>query len=85
MRVRPRYDGRMNKEAMLEINKETFVYALERIPSRPAKRNRPLKDLVNKYRLDLEDCNDEIPLNLSRFGMRARMTFSDFIYDVTWP
>jgi hypothetical protein len=74
----------MNTQGMLEVRKEIFVEALRRIPSRPAERNRPLKDLVNNYRLDLENCADEIPLNLTRFGMAERMSYSDFIYDVIW-
>jgi hypothetical protein len=72
-------------EAMLEIHKETFAEALRNIASRPAKRNRPLKDLVNKFRRELEHCDDEIPETLTRFGMpRNFMSYSDFIYEVTW-
>jgi hypothetical protein len=71
-------------QARLEHSKEMFVQALSNIPPRPAKRNRPLKNLVNYYRKDLEHCDDEIPCNLERFGFRHTMTFSDFIYEVTW-
>jgi hypothetical protein len=69
--------------AILEVSKVMFVEALRQLPSRPAKRNRPLKDLVNRYRRELENCEDEIPVNLRRFGTQERMSFSDFIYDVT--
>jgi hypothetical protein len=77
-------DLAMNKDqAMLEIIKEQFVEALRNMPARPPVRNRPLKDLVSKYR-ELEHCTDEIPCNVTRFGMTAGMTYEDFIYAVIW-
>ena len=76
--------SRTNKDqAMLEILKEQFVEALHKMPARSRARNRPLKDVVNKYR-ELEHCVDEIPCNLTRFGMTASMSYEDFIYAVTW-
>jgi hypothetical protein len=77
-------DLQMNRDqAMLEILKEQFVEALRNMPARPPVRNRPLKDLVTKYR-ELEHCTDEIPCNVTRFGMTASMTYEDFIYAVIW-
>jgi hypothetical protein len=68
---------------LIEVQKQIFVEALRGIPTRPAEQNRPLRDLVIRFRDHLGDCNDEIPLDLKRFGFPSPMTFSDFIYAVT--
>jgi len=75
----------MNPEqGMLEVQKENFTEALRNLPARSPARNRPLKDLVNQYRNYLGDCNDIVPMNLSRFDLPELMTFSNLIYEVTY-
>jgi hypothetical protein len=69
--------------ARLKIEQESFVEALRSVPSRSPERNRPLKDLVNRYRTALEHCEDDIPCDLSRFGIQRGMSYSDFIYEVS--
>ena len=73
-----------DRDSRLSVSRDIFLSELRKMPSRPASRNRPLKDLVSRFRRDLGDCTDEIPLNLSRFGMAERMSFSNFLYLVTW-
>jgi len=68
-----------------EVSKKMFVEALAEIESRHPKRNAPLRKLVERFRQELEDCQDELvmPYRLRRF-FPDTMTFSNFIYEVTW-
>lgn len=73
------------RKQQIEISKELMVEALRKVPNGPARtRNRQLRKLVAQYRADLENCNNEIPYSLARFGLRDRMSFNDFIYAVTY-
>jgi hypothetical protein len=74
----------VRKKNMLDVQKDIFAQALATKPTRPFNRNKPLKDLVKKYRDALGDCNEEIPYNLQRFGLPSSLTYSALIYKVTW-
>jgi hypothetical protein len=71
-----------HKAARIQVSKEIFVNALREIPSGPARvRDSRLRKLAAHYRLELENCTDEIPCDLTRWGFRGSMTFDDFIYE----
>jgi hypothetical protein len=44
-------------------------------------RDSQLRKLAARYR-HLKECGDEIPYSLARFGLRDRMTFDDFIWEL---
>ena len=71
-----------HKAALIQVSKEMFVNALREIPSGPARvRDSRLRKLALRYKLDLENCTDEIPCDLTRWGFQGSMTFDDFLYE----
>jgi hypothetical protein len=70
----------------LSFLKDSLVRRLREIPSSPARvRDSRLRKLASEFnKTELENCNDIIPCDLSRWGFPKSMSFDNFLYEALW-
>jgi hypothetical protein len=66
------------EKGMLEINKQSFIERLRKIPRNHFNESPELQKLITDYYSDLKNCDEEIEFDLERFGTESSMTYSDF-------
>lgn len=70
----------------LSVIKDSLVRRLREIPSSPVRiRDSRLRKLASEFRrTELENCNDIIPCDLTKWGFPANMSFDDFLYEALY-